>query len=178
MSVAEVFSEWYSNRWMRNSIHSDMGILRESNIVPVSGVKRLWHPRHMYLWIPLGPLPCLAKSRERQCGQSRIGIELTNATSSGEGFLCFCSYHSKTVDSMSLSSSPLSLLPDQENCRSDEKRGLLSLSFICLAVGSSGGACQDRQVNLPQSPGRVIDAHPSLGEGIIPRSESHHPFAN
>ena len=70
------------------------------------------------------------------------------------------------------------LAPDQENFRSDEKRGLLDFGFIWLAVGSSGGACQDRQVNLPQSPGRVIDAHPSLGEKIIPRGEGHHPFAN
>ena len=60
----------------------------------------------------------------------------------------------------------------------DENRGAFFFLFMSLAVGASGGACQDRQVNLPQSPGRVIDAHPSLGEKIIPRSESHHPFAN
>gem|GEM_PF-5978577 len=79
---------------------------------------------------------------------------------------------------MGFSASLLSFFPGQENCRSDEKRGLFALSFMSLAVGSSEGECQDPQVNLPQFLGRVIVCPSFLGAAIIPRSETHHPFAN
>ena len=99
MSDADVFSEWNSNRWSRNSIHSLIGIFLESKIVPVKAVNFLPHSQHSKLLTPDPLNPSLANVPP-QCGQHFGLIELMSASSSADGFRCFCSYHSKTVASI------------------------------------------------------------------------------
>ena len=62
---------------------------------------------------------------------------------------------------------------------SKKNQQLFLLCFlICLAIVASEGEWEDRQVNLPHSLARVIDAHPSWAITLYHVVKSHHPFAN
>ena len=145
-----------------------MGIFFESKIVPVKAVNFLPHSQHSKLLIPDSLNPSFANVPP-QCGQHFGLIELMSASSSGEGFLCFCSYHSKTVASIMVSVPVLPFSPDHENCRSDVKRGFPFFCFMFLAVGFSTTAMQDRQVKSAAPPwkGHLIARPFSSGVSII-----------
>jgi len=103
LSLAEVTTEWNSKRCSRYSIHSEIGILWESNTVPVSGLNLLPHDRQRYFCMPSFLFPSLTKFADPQDGHPGSGDAFTIEASAGVSFRCFSEYHSDMVESAILS---------------------------------------------------------------------------
>ena len=97
LSLALLLMEWNSNKCIRYSTHSLIGIFLSSNIVLVSAQNDVLQSWHKYRFIPLVYFPLDTILLLPQFGQFSIFLELISFISSSELLRCFASYHSWTV---------------------------------------------------------------------------------
>ena len=129
LSAALVLMEWNSKRCKRYSIHSEIGIFLESNMVFDNGLKLCLQSLQKYFCIPSFLCPSFLKCVPSQYGHLSILRELTKATSSWEASLCFAEYHSTTVLSTKVWTG-VGFIPSQVKTRKERFLRLYLFIFI------------------------------------------------